>query len=409
MSQPDLSKLKLNRAPGGPSLTSRRRGWRRALKPVLLGVLVLGVGGGVLQRWRNAPLEADLATVTTAFPFQNHAVLTSTGYVVAQRKAAVASKATGRLEWLGVAEGARVRQGEVIARLESTDVAAARDQARANLRVAKANLEQTRVEFAEARREAARSADLLARQFVSASVHDQALARVDKAAAAVRSLEASVAVAEANVRAAEVAVEQTLIRAPFDGVVLTKSANVGDVVTPFSSSIDAKGAVVTMADMATLEVEADVSESNLSKVKVEQPVEISLDALPERRFGGRVSRMVPTVDRAKATVMTKIRFDALDPAVLPEMSAKVVFLSRAVTEADRQARTAVNPSAVVRESEGEIAFVVRDGVARRVPVRTGEKLGDLVEVLSGLAPGDKVVVQPGPKVSDGVRVTPAAK
>lgn len=409
MSQPDLSKLKLARAPGGGALASRRTGWRRALKPVLVVAVVLAVTAFGVQRWRTAPLEADLATVTTAFPFQNHAVLTSTGYVVAQRKAAVASKATGRLEWLGVTEGARVRQGEVIARLESTDVAAARDQARATLRVAKANLEQTRVELAEARREAARSADLLAQQFVSASVHDQALARVDKAAAAVRSLEASVSVAEANVRAAEVAVEQTLIRAPFDGVVLTKSANVGDVVTPFSSAIDAKGAVVTMADMATLEVEADVSESNLSKVKVDQPVEIGLDALPDRHFGGRVSRMVPTVDRAKATVMTKIRFDALDPAVLPEMSAKVVFLSQPVTDADRQARTAVNPAAVVKDAAGEAAFVVKDGVARRTAVRTGVRLGDLVEVLSGLAPGDKVVVRPGPKIADGARVAPAAK
>jgi len=409
LSQPDLSKLRLSRAPDGELAVGRRGRARRLFLPVVLVAAVAAAGLWGYQRFRNAPVEIEQATVTTAFPFQNHAVLTSTGYVVAQRKAAVASKATGRLEWLGVQEGSRVRKGDVIARLENTDVSAARDQTRASLQVARANLEQARVELAEARREAGRSLDLLRQKFVSEAVHDQAVARVDKAAAAARSLEASISVAQANVRAADVSVEQTLIRAPFDGVVLTKSANVGDVVTPFSSALDAKGAVVTMADMATLEVEADVSESNLSKVRVDQPVEIHLDALPERRFGGTVSRMVPTVDRAKATVMTKIRFEALDAAVLPEMSAKVTFLSQPVTDADRQARTAVNPDAVVKRTDGDAVFVVRDGLARATPVRIGGKLGDLVEVASGLSPGDKVVLRPGPKIVDGVRVKAAGK
>ncbi len=129
----------------------------------------------------------------------------------------------------------------------------------------------------------------------------------------------------------QVSVDYTQIRAPFDGVILSKSANVGDMVTPFSSAADSKGAVVSMADMSTLEVEADVSESSLAKISVGQPVEITLDALPDVRFRGRISRMVPTVDRAKATVMTKVRFDAIDPRVLPEMSAKVSFLSQDVT------------------------------------------------------------------------------
>ena len=159
-------------------------------------------------------------------------------------------------------------------------------------------------------------------------------------------VKASIAVAQANLRVAQVAVDQTLIRAPFDGVVLTKNANVGDVITPFSSAPDAKGAVVTMADMTTLEVEADVSESNLSKVRIGQPCEIQLDALPDQRFRGVVSRTVPTVDRAKATVMVKIRFVDTDPRVLPEMSAKVAFLS-----GSRRARTQrrrARPSALPR-------------------------------------------------------------
>lgn len=408
MTEPDLAALRLPRDAEGGRPAARRR-WRRTLIPGLFTLSI--VAGGLGWGWyaRQAPVAVSQATVVTAYPYQEFAVLTSTGYVVAQRKAAVASKATGRLDWLGVAEGSRVRRGEVIARLESSDVEAARDQAAASLKVARANLEQSRVESGEARRNLGRSADLVRQQFVSAAVHEQAVARVERADAGVRSLAAAVAVAQANLRAAGVAVEQTRIRAPFDGIVLTKSANVGDVVTPFSSSLDAKGAVVTMADMTTLEVEADVSESNLSRVRLEQPVEIQLDALPDLRFRGFVSRMVPTVDRAKATVMTKIRFASIDPRVLPEMSAKATFLSREVSEDQRKPRTAVTPAAVVKRGGLDVVFVVADGVARRREVRLGARLGDHVEVLTGLAPGDRVVAPPGDALVDGTRVKVAAK
>ncbi|MEO8039608.1 MAG: efflux RND transporter periplasmic adaptor subunit, partial [Betaproteobacteria bacterium] len=363
--------MKLARGADGMLANDRRGVWRRRLVRAAGAVIVIALAGYGVVRYRSAPVPVELASVTKAYPYQNQTVLTATGYVVAQRKAAVATKATGRLEWLGVAEGSRVKQGEVIARLENHDMAAARDQARASLKVARANLEQGRVEQADAVRAFVRSEDLLARKFVSDAANDIARARVDKARASVHSLEASVAVAQANLRAADVNVDQTLIRAPFDGVVLTKAANVGDVVTPFSSAIDAKGAVVTMADMATLEVEADVSESNLGKVSVDQPVEIQLDALPDKRFRGVVSRMVPTVDRSKATVMTKVRFLDLDPRVLPEMSAKVTFLSAPVSDDERVARTAVSPAAIVSRDGRQVAFVVVDGVARARPVVTG--------------------------------------
>ncbi|MBX9962091.1 MAG: efflux RND transporter periplasmic adaptor subunit [Burkholderiales bacterium] len=410
MAQTDLSKLKLTRGTDGMlAATGRGRIWRRLRTPVIFALIAVVGGGFAAYRFKAAPVEVEQASVTAAYPYQSLSVLTATGYVVAQRKAAVASKATGRLEWLGVAEGSRVKQGEVIARLENRDMQAARDQAAANLKVARANLEQSRAELGDAERSFRRSEELLRQNFVSDSAHDIARARLEKAQAGVNSLEASVAVAQANLRAAEVNVDQTLIRAPFDGVVLTKAANVGDVVTPFSSATDAKGAVVTMADMTTLEVEADVSESNLSKVRIDQPTEIQLDALPDSRFRGVVARMVPTVDRSKATVMTKIRFVAMDPRVLPEMSAKVTFLSEAVNEDQRVARVAVSPSAVATRDGRTVAFVVNEGVAHVVPVTTGERIGDLVEVKSGLKVGDKVVLKPGEKLADGARVKTAAK
>ena len=207
---------------------------------------------------------------------------------------------------------------------------------------------------------------------------------------------------------AAVAVEQTLIRAPFDGVVLTKNANVGDVITPFSSATGSQAAVVTMADMRTLEVEADVSEASVAKVKLEQPCEIQLEALPGERFPGVVTRTVPTVDRAKATVNVKVRFTNIDPRVLPEMSAKVSFLAKELSDAERAPRTVVPKAALLERDGRQIVYVVRDGKAAVTAVTTGAPLGEALEVKQGLKPGDKVVLRPGEKLRDGASVMTAA-
>ncbi len=357
----------------------------------------------------RAPIAVETASVTMSYPSQAYTELNATGYVVAQRKAAVATKATGRLVWLGVEEGSRVKKDEIIARLENLDVKATREQSAANLQLAKANLEQGLAELRDAETSLKRSEELLAQGFVSQASHDIAVARHDKSRANIASLQAGISAAQANLRGTDVAVEQTLIRAPFDGVVLTKAANVGDVVTPFSSALDAKGAVVTMADMSTLEVEADVSESNLSKIQIGQPVEIQLDALPDVRFRGVVARTVPTVDRAKATVMTKIRFVETDVRILPEMSAKVAFLSREISDAERTPRTALNAAALTTRAGRSVVFVVRDEKVAEVPVETGVQMGDLVEIRSGPQIGEKVVLRPSAKLHDGAAVKPAGK
>ena len=408
MSEADLSKLKIDRAAGAAGRRRRNGGPRRVLYRVAAVAVLLGVVALGLWKWRTAPVAVETASVTMAYPSQAYTVLNATGYVVAQRKAAVASKATGRLVWLGVQEGSRVKTGEVIARLEDLDVRAAREQAAANLAVAQANLEQGLAELRDAENAVQRSHDLLRQGFVSQSSHDNAVARHDKAKAGIASLKAAIAAARANLRGADVAVEQTLIRAPFDGVVLTKTANIGDVITPFSSALDSKGAVVSIADMGTLEVEADVSESSLSRVKVGQPVEIQLDALPEQRFRGMVARTVPTVDRSKATVMTKVRFLEPDPRVLPEMSAKVSFLSQEVGEGERTPRTAVNPEAVAQRGGRSVVFVVKGERVAQVPVQAGARLGDLVQV-TGVAAGEKVVVRPPQNLEDGAAIKAAAQ
>ncbi len=399
----DLSKLRISRNEQPAGQHPRRR------VPIwLIALAVLAAAGAALIVRRANVVEVQAATVANAFPSQALTLLNATGYVVAQRKAAVASKATGRLEQLNVTEGSRVKKDEIIARLEAQDVQANVDQSAASIRAAQANLAQGRAELREAQVNFTRSRDLARKGFISQSALDTAVARYDKAKAGIRNLEAAIGVAQAAHRAAEVAVEQTLIRAPFDGVVLSKSANVGDIVTPFSSAADSKGAVVTMADMSTLEVEADVAESNITKIRLEQPCEVQLDAFANERFDCAVSRTVPTVDRTKATVMVKVRFTKLDPRILPDMSAKVAFLERALQAGDRKPVTAVNPSAIVTRDGRSVAFVIEADKAREVAITKGRLLGDLVEV-TGLKTGDKIVLSPSDKVRDGTQLKLAQK
>ena len=401
MNPNDLAKLRIDRA--APVLRPRRR-WG-----VLVIATIILVTGAVFAWIRfTAPVAVEAVTVASAYPSQNYTLLNATGYVVPQRKAALSSKGTGRLEWLGVLEGSRVKADEVIARLESRDVRAALEQAAAQVDVAQANLQQGFAELRDAEANFKRSAGLLSKKFISNAQHDADTARLHKARAVIASQRAAVTAAEASRRVAEVAVEQTLIRAPFDAIVLTRNANVGDNITPFSAAADSKGAVVTVADMDTLEVEADVAESSIGKIAVDQPCEVQLDALPEMRLAAVVSRIVPTVDRSKATVLVKVRFVDRDPRVLPDMSAKVAFLAREVKESEKQPVAAVHPGALAERGGKKIVFVVSDDRVRAVHVSTGRTIGDLVEV-QGVKPGERLVLNPGGKLEDGAPVALAKK
>lgn len=386
----------------------RRRRGRTILMRLLLLAVLAGVGSAIWVWRQHAPLAVEMATVSTVYPSQALTILNATGYVVAQRKASVASKATGRLEWLGVLEGSEVRAGEVIARLENGDTQAMRDLAAANVQVAEANLDQGRADLLEAELAFKRSKTLDTKKLISAQAHDSAVARLAKAEAALAGYKAAVAVAEANLRVSEVALGQTIIRAPFDGVVLTRNANVGDTITPFSQAVDTKGAVVTIADMDTLEVEVDVAEASFLSINVGQPVEIQLEAIPGQRFDGVVNRMVPTVDRSKASTLVKIRFVKRDPRILPDMSARASFLARELTEAERKPVLAVPAAAVFEGGGKKQVYVVEDGQARLRGVELGEKVGDQIEV-RGLPAGTRVVVQPLKGLADGRAVKQEAK
>ncbi|MEG1969194.1 MAG: efflux RND transporter periplasmic adaptor subunit [Burkholderiaceae bacterium] len=350
-----------------------------------------------------------MTSVAAAYPSASIATLNATGRVVAARRASVSSKATGRLEWLGVQEGQRVKEGEVIARLENRDVAAQLEQAQAGVLAARGNLAQGEAELEDAAANWKRSQELAAQKFIAGAALDTAASRYHRAKAAIISLKAQIAVAQANARVAQVAFDQTLIKAPFTGLVLTKSANVGDIVTPFSSAAGTTGAVVTMADMDTLEVEADVSESSIAKVSIGQPVEIQLDAYPDLRLLGKVSRIVPTVDRAKATLLVKVSFVERDERVLPDMSAKAAFLSRELKEQERKPVPAVRAEAIVKRDGKDVVLVVGpDELVSVVPVVAGDRVGDLVRV-DGVAPGAKVVLSPADKLGAGAKVAAVKK
>ena len=401
MPDPELSRLKIDRGPH--AAPPRRRRWL----PYLAGAVLLAVVAAVAIKVAS-PTAVETVTVATAYPSQNYTLLNATGYVVPQRKAAVASKAQGRLEWLGVLEGSRVKKDEIIARIESRDVGATLAQASAQVKVAQANLELQLAELRDAEVNLRRSEELLGPKAISVQQYDADLARYKKAQASVSNSRAAIVSAQANAEAAQVAVDQTVIRAPFDGVVLIKHANVGDNITPFSSASDTKGAVVTIADMDTLEVEADVAESNIGKIRADQPCLMQLDALPDVRFAGQVSRIVPTVDRSKATVLVKVRFVDRDARVLPDMSAKIAFLSRPLAGQDRKPVVAVQPAAIATRDGRKVVFVVRDGKAHETAVTTGDRIGELVAV-GGVAAGDTVVLSPGDKLRDGAGVTAAKK
>jgi len=349
------------------------------------------LAGFLFFRSFSSEQVVELTTVTLVSPSQASSLLTASGYVVAQRKAALASKATGRLVELKFREGDKVKQGEIIGRIESADVEALLAQARADLDVAKADRNDAEQSLLRAER-------LLKGQLISQAEFDGVKSRSDRTLAQIASKQASL-------RNAEVQLENTRIRAPFDGTVLTKNADIGEVVAPFGAGASSRVAIVTIADMSSLEVEVDVSESNIEKISPGQSCEIVLDAYPEHHYRGIVSKIVPTADRAKATVLTKIKFENRDAKVLPEMSAKAHFLPvNSTASNDTVPKIAVSSAAIVRDGPTPLAYVVRENVATAVPVELGGTLGSMVEVRKGLSVGEKVVLSPPPSFSSGTRI-----
>lgn len=387
----DLSSLRIDRTQKNVNPEQKQK----VIKMIFWMIAVVAIALLIYFGFKNITspaVEVTLTTATLQSSAQSSAVLTASGYVVAQRKAAVASKGMGRLVFLGVVEGDKVTTDQIIARLEDSDIKAQLAQAQANLKLNQAELKDSENNFN-------RQKTLLASGATSQMEVDAAESRYYRVLA-------SIDVAKAQVLAAEVSMENTLIRAPFNGTVLTKNADVGEVVAPLGAGANAKAAVVTIADMNSLQVEADVSESNIEKILPNQDCQISLDAYPGHNYAGYVSKIVPTADRGKATVMVKIGFKDYDRRVLPEMSAKVLFLREAMKEElKKEIPSLVIPKTALTKREGQdVVFRIQDEKAVQVPVTTGKEFGAYIEIKTGLENGSQVIDNVTDEIKNGAKI-----
>ncbi len=400
MTENDLTQLRIDKS----RIPNRSFKSKRYIFLVFLMGLLIATGFLYNKGILTPAVEVQIASVQKIYPSQTVTILNASGYVVAQRKAAVATKITGRLVYLAVEEGSRVKKGDIIARLENEDTLAVKDQALASVQAARFQLEQSLAELSDATLSYNRSKELVSAGYIAKSEFDAADARFKRAKAAAQASQAAISNSRAALKGAEVTLDYANLRAPFDAVVLTKNADIGDIVTPLGAAANAKAAVVDVADMDSLQVVVDVSESNIEKIFKDQPCEIQLDALPSERFPGKVHMIVPTADRTKASIMVKVAFNTLSPKVLPEMSAKVAFLLREITEAEMQPITAVPTSAIVHRNNQTVVFGISGNRAAGARVAVGRRMNGMSEILSGLNIGDKILVSPSENILEGTKV-----
>ena len=389
----ELASLKIDRTRASASP------WRWPLFLLLPVVLVLLGLYGLRARQAFSATEVETTTVAVSRQVEASAgtpILTASGYVVARRKAVVSAKIQGRLSELRVEEGSVVREGEAIARLESIDYEAQVARSKAAVLRAEADL-------AENQRQLRLSDDMAKQKVISDDQRDAAASRVKIA-------EAALAQAQADLSFADAQLQNTVIRAPFGGVVVKKMAEVGESVAPIPPGVNistSSGAIVALADLATLEVEADVAEANVAKVANGQPAEVTVEAIPDRRYKAVLRQVIPTADRTKATVMVKVTILDKDKDLKPEMSAKVTFLEPEKKEkaaATAQAVVLVPRSAVATRDGKSVVFLVREGRAQERSVVLGTERQGQVIVQDGLAGGETIVSKPGDELKDGATV-----
>jgi RND family efflux transporter MFP subunit len=398
----DLSALRIEREP----LDARGGRW---VKWVVL-LVVLGAAGGGAWFWltRERPVEVEVATVSERAAGTQASVLNASGYVTARRRATVSSKVTGKVIEVNVEEGMAVREGQVLARLDDSTLQAALKLYRAQLEAAKRQIPESEVRLAQARIQLQRQERLRTDGLNTPNDIDNARAEVDSLVARIGSAQEQVKVAESQIAMQETAIEDTIIRAPFSGVAISKDAQPGEMVSPVSAGGGfTRTGISTIVDMSSLEIEVDVNESYINRVRTGQPVTAVLDAYPDFQIPAHVITLVPTADRQKATVLVRIGFAKLDPRILPDMGVKVTFLREEQGAAAPAARavTLVPQAAVKTEAGASYVFVVRQNSVERRAIKTGGTDGDRLEVVAGLSGGDQVVISPPPELAEGMLIS----
>jgi RND family efflux transporter MFP subunit len=407
LDQDSLDSLRIDR--------SARPAGRSGAWLALVAILLVAGGGTAWWLLREQPIEVRLATAVAAPAAgteRRSAVLDASGYVVARREATVSSKVTGKIADVLIEEGMDVDAGQIVARLDDQSLRPLLDLAETQLRARRTELEEVRVRAAEAVRNLRRTERLRTDDLVSEASLDAAQAEVDALAARLGALDSAVEVADATVRVRMQDLDDLLVRAPFDGVIVSKDAQPGEMVSPVSAGGGfTRTGIATLVDMDSREIEVDVNEAFINRVHAGQRTEAVLDAYPDWRIPSHVINIVPTADRQKATVKVRIAFDEFDSRILPNMGIKVSFLEERddtaiATSGDAAARPAVRlpAAAVVADGSARIVWRVESGSVERVAVLTGSERNGQVDILSGISAGDSVVAEPVPGLAPGVQV-----
>jgi RND family efflux transporter MFP subunit len=379
---------------------------RRAL-PVAVVLAAAAVAAAAVW-WSTRPKAVEVRTEAAreeAASGGDRTVLNASGYVTARRQATISSKITGKVTEVLIEEGLRVKEGQVLARLDDTNVAASLQLARAQLESSRTALAETQVRLTEAEQDLRRQSELIEKNVVAQADYDHAKADALAYKARLGQQARDVTVAERTVAIWQQQLEDTVLRAPFDGVVTTKDAQPGEMISPVSAGGGfTRTGICTVVDMESREIEIDVNEAYINRVEPDQPVEATLDAYPDWKIPCKVIAIIPTADRQKSTVKVRVGFDKLDPRILPEMGVKVAFREVGVANAPA-ARAVVVPKSAVRQDGGrDVVMVVRDGRAERRAVTVAGSTDDEAALSAGLAAGERVVVD-GPKdLADGTTV-----
>jgi HlyD family secretion protein len=397
----ELAALKIER-PTEP----RPKPWLKWI--VLLFVLAIVGAAGARYVTRPRPLEVETTAVTQRAAGEQAAVLNASGYVTARRRATVSAKITGKVMEVNVEEGMAIKEGQVLARLDDAQYKAALALAEAQAEAARRSMRESEVRLAEARVALDRTNKLVADRLVTAQEVDTKQAEVDSLVARIDAAREQVRVAERQIEVEQTNLDNTIVRAPFSGIAVSKDAQPGEMVSPNSAGGGfTRTGICTLVDMRSLEIEVDVNESYINRVRDSQPVSAVLNAYPDWQIPAHVITTVPKADRQKATVLVRIGFKALDPRILPDMGVKVTFLKEADTTPTANARpVALVPKAAIRTDNGQsYAFVVGgNNVVDRRAVKVGGADGDRLEIEAGLSSGDRVILSPPPTLASGMTV-----
>lgn len=380
---------------------------------LVLVILVCIVLIGCAVWWLTRPQPAVVRTIAasvgaTSGGSRRRTLLNASGYVTPRREATVSSKVTGKVVDVLIEEGMRVEAGQVLARIDSLNVEAALRLAEAQLQAARSSLNETKVRVEEAEREFRRVTSLAEKQIASQADLDRTEADAKSFRARLEKQMADIAVAEREVGVWRQQVEDTVIRAPFTGVVTIKNAQPGEMISPMSAGGGfTRTGICTLVDMTSLEVEVDVNESFINRVTAGQPVEATLDSYPDWKIPSKVIAIIPTADRQKATVKVRVGFEKLDPRILPQMGVKVAFHASEESISSPSADVTVPRAAVRQEGGRDIVWAAREGHVERRAVTVGRTIGDETTITAGLASDERVVVQGGENLKDGDKITEA--